>query len=36
VEGGPHGLIWTHAEKVNRELLDFLGQKLSAQRREVA
>ena len=26
VEGGPHGVIWTHAEKVNRELLDFLGQ----------
>jgi pimeloyl-ACP methyl ester carboxylesterase len=25
VEGGPHGLIWTHAKKVNRELLDFLG-----------
>ena len=25
VEGGPHGLIWTHAEKVNCELLDFLG-----------
>ena len=27
VEGGPHGLNWTHAEHVNRELLDFLGQK---------
>ena len=26
VEGGPHGLTWTHAEKVNRELLNFLGQ----------
>jgi non-heme chloroperoxidase len=26
VEGGPHGIIWTHAEKVNRELLAFLGQ----------
>jgi pimeloyl-ACP methyl ester carboxylesterase len=26
VEGGPHGIAWTHAEKVNRELLDFLGQ----------
>ena len=25
VEGGPHGLTWTHAEKVNRELLAFLG-----------
>lgn len=26
VEGGPHGLNWTHAEQVNRELLDFLRQ----------
>jgi pimeloyl-ACP methyl ester carboxylesterase len=26
VKGGPHGLNWTHAEQVNRELLDFLGQ----------
>jgi len=25
VEGGPHGLLWTHAEEVNRPLLDFLG-----------
>ena len=25
VEGGPHGLIWTHAEKVNPELVEFLG-----------
>jgi non-heme chloroperoxidase len=24
VEGGPHGLNWTHADKVNPELLDFL------------
>jgi pimeloyl-ACP methyl ester carboxylesterase len=23
VEGGPHGLNWTHAEQVNRDLLDF-------------
>jgi non-heme chloroperoxidase len=29
VEGGPHGLTWTHAEKVNRELLNFIGQKKS-------
>lgn len=29
VQGGPHGLIWTHAEVVNRELLDFLAQKSS-------
>jgi non-heme chloroperoxidase len=35
VEGGPHGLTWTHAEKVNQALLAFLGQKLSAQK-EVA
>lgn len=27
VEGGPHGLNWTHADQVNRELLDFLGKK---------
>jgi pimeloyl-ACP methyl ester carboxylesterase len=25
IQGGPHGLNWTHAEKVNRELLAFLG-----------
>ena len=27
VKGGPHGLTWTHAQEVNRELLDFLGLK---------
>jgi pimeloyl-ACP methyl ester carboxylesterase len=32
VEGGPHGITWTHAEKVNRELLDFLGQEQSSAR----
>jgi pimeloyl-ACP methyl ester carboxylesterase len=26
VKGGPHGLNWTHAEEVNRELLQFVGQ----------
>ncbi len=26
VEGGPHGMTWTHAEKINHELLGFLGQ----------
>lgn len=26
VKGGPHGIIWTHAEQVNRELLDFLAE----------
>ena len=25
IEGGPHGLTWTHAERVNREILAFLG-----------
>ncbi|PKL61621.1 MAG: alpha/beta hydrolase [Methanomicrobiales archaeon HGW-Methanomicrobiales-2] len=30
VEGGPHGITWTHAERVNRELLDFLGQRVQA------
>lgn len=29
VEGGPHGLTWTHAETVNRELVDFLGKEVS-------
>ena len=24
VEGAPHGLIWTHADKVNPLLVDFL------------
>ena len=24
VEGGPHGILWTHADKVNPELVDFL------------
>jgi len=30
VEGGPHGITWTHAEKVNSELLNFFGQTESA------
>jgi non-heme chloroperoxidase len=25
IEGGPHGMTWTHAEQVNHELLGFLG-----------
>ena len=28
VNGGPHCIIWTHAEEVNAELLSFLGQKV--------
>ncbi|SRR5581483_6850818 len=27
IEGGPHGLNWTHADQVNRELLDLLSKK---------
>jgi non-heme chloroperoxidase len=27
LQNAPHGLPWSHAEAVNRELLDFLGQK---------
>jgi pimeloyl-ACP methyl ester carboxylesterase len=27
IKDGPHGLTWTHAEEVNRELLGFLGQR---------
>jgi non-heme chloroperoxidase len=30
VKGGPHGVNWTHAEEVNRELLAFLGQRAAA------
>ena len=22
--GGPHGVLWTHAEQINRELVKFL------------
>jgi hypothetical protein len=25
VEGGPHGVTWTHADEVNPELVDFPG-----------
>jgi len=25
VEGAPHGMLWTHAEEVNRALLEFVG-----------
>jgi non-heme chloroperoxidase len=34
VEGGPHGLSWTHGDQVNQELLNFLSQR--AARRKVA
>ena len=29
IEGGPHGLTWTHADEVNTALLEFIGQKVS-------
>ena len=25
IAGGPHAIIWTHADEVNRALLDFIG-----------
>ena len=31
VEGAPHGMLWTHAEQVNRALTDFLGQSAQAR-----
>jgi pimeloyl-ACP methyl ester carboxylesterase len=36
VKGGPHGLNWTHAEEINRELLDFLGEKKAETRQKIA
>jgi non-heme chloroperoxidase len=24
IEGGPHGILWTHSDKVNKELVGFL------------
>ena len=27
IKGGPHGLNWTHADQLNKELVEFLGQK---------
>ena len=35
VEGGPHGILWTHAGIVNAELVSFLGQLPAAPRRAV-
>jgi non-heme chloroperoxidase len=31
VKGGPHCITWTHADEVNSELLEFLGQKAGKQ-----
>jgi pimeloyl-ACP methyl ester carboxylesterase len=33
IEGAPHGLLWTHADQINRELLGFLGQEPAAGRK---
>jgi non-heme chloroperoxidase len=33
VKGAPHGLNWTHAEQVNRELIGFLGQGVESERK---
>jgi non-heme chloroperoxidase len=36
VKGGPHCILWTHAEEVNAELLSFLGDRAGKSRKEVA
>ena len=36
VKGGPHCIIWTHAEEVNAELLSFLGETTVKANRKVA
>jgi non-heme chloroperoxidase len=33
VEGGPHCITWTHSEIVNRELLAFLAERISAKQK---
>src|ERR1700688_3802665 len=36
VKDGPHCITWTHADEVNRELLNFLGQMIAKQKQQVA
>jgi pimeloyl-ACP methyl ester carboxylesterase len=36
VKDGPHCLTWTHADEVNRELLEFLGKKIGQSNLQVA
>jgi non-heme chloroperoxidase len=36
VKDGPHCITWTHADEVNRELLEFLGQMIAKQKQQVA
>jgi non-heme chloroperoxidase len=36
VKDGPHCITWTHADEVNRELLEFLGKKIVQSNQQVA
>jgi len=36
VKDGPHCITWTHADEVNRELLEFLGNKIGQSNQQVA
>ena len=36
VKDGPHGILWTHPEEVNAELLSFLGQTAGILQNDVA
>jgi non-heme chloroperoxidase len=36
VKDGPHCITWTHADEVNHELLEFLGQKVGRPKQQVA
>ena len=36
VKDGPHCITWTHADEVNRELLEFLGKKIGQSNTQVA
>jgi non-heme chloroperoxidase len=36
VKDGPHCITWTHADEVNRELLEFLGHTIAKQKQQVA
>jgi pimeloyl-ACP methyl ester carboxylesterase len=36
VKDGPHCITWTHADEVNRELLEFLGKKIGQSNQQVA
>jgi non-heme chloroperoxidase len=36
VKDGPHCITWTHADEVNRELLEFLGKKIGQSNQQVS